>query len=76
MISHVGKVLWERGHVPTDVALTGGESPKLSWEFIIMILNYIVFIPAIILIDYTFSKVFPLLAMIEDDKPPAYEPLP
>ncbi|KAJ4225416.1 hypothetical protein NW759_005114 [Fusarium solani] len=73
MIHNVGRVLWERGHVPSD---SGPESPQLSWEYIIIILNYIVFIPAILLIDYTFSKVFPLLAMIEDDKPPAYEPLP
>ncbi|EEU40267.1 uncharacterized protein NECHADRAFT_58109 [Fusarium vanettenii 77-13-4] len=73
MIHNVGRVLWERGHVPSD---NGPESPQLSWEYIIIILNYIVFIPAILLIDYTFSKVFPLLAMIEDDKPPAYEPLP
>ncbi|RMJ17904.1 hypothetical protein BHE90_004252 [Fusarium euwallaceae] len=73
MISSVGRVLWERGHVPED---NGPQSLQFSWEFLIIILNYIVFIPAILLLDYTFSKVFPLLAMIEDDKPPAYEPLP
>ncbi|KAM0431952.1 hypothetical protein ACHAPT_005207 [Fusarium lateritium] len=79
MISHVGKVLWERGHVP-DVTVTSptghSSSPQMSWEFLIIILNYIVFIPVILLIDYTLGKVFPLLAMIEDEKPPAYEPLP
>lgn len=70
MISHVGKVLWERGHVP-DMTITGNggssESPKISWEFIIMIVNYFVFIPVLLLVSlppkpfmpHTLSNTFP-----------------
>ncbi|KAM0294699.1 hypothetical protein ACHAO9_001136 [Fusarium lateritium] len=47
-----------------------------DWSALVFIANFFIFLPAFLLINYTFEKVFPVLAIVEDEKPPVYEPLP
>ncbi|KAM5348119.1 hypothetical protein ACJ41O_007943 [Fusarium nematophilum] len=75
MISHAVTALWKRDAVPSTPELTEGSSPP-PWAFVVFLLNFLVFLPVFILLNYTLEKVFPVLAIVEDEKPPAYEPVP
>ncbi|KAH8195374.1 hypothetical protein TruAng_010455 [Truncatella angustata] len=46
-----------------------------GWAFGLIILDFIVFLPFLFIIGYTFNNVFPVIAMVEDPSPPAYEPV-
>lgn len=46
-----------------------------GWAFGLILLDFIVFLPFLLVVGYTFSNVFPVIAMIEDPSPPAYEPV-
>ncbi|GJN66845.1 hypothetical protein PLIIFM63780_004315 [Purpureocillium lilacinum] len=46
-----------------------------SWTILVFLIDLVVLIPVFIIFDYTFKTVFPIFAMVEDENPPAYEPL-
>lgn len=46
-----------------------------GWAFGLIFLDMIVFMPFLLVVGYTFCNIFPVIAMIEDPSPPAYEPV-
>lgn len=45
------------------------------WFALLLVANIILFFPVYIYIQYTLGNVYPVLAIIEDENPPAYEPV-
>ncbi|KAK6087458.1 ubiquitin conjugating [Seiridium cupressi] len=62
-------------HVLKRAADDGAAYQLPGWAFGIILLDLIVFLPFILVVGYTFNNVFPVIAMIEDPSPPAYEPV-
>ncbi|KAI1081836.1 putative ubiquitin conjugating enzyme [Whalleya microplaca] len=46
-----------------------------GWGWLIILLDFIVFLPLFVLVNYTLQHIFPTLATVEDPSPPAYEPV-
>lgn len=46
-----------------------------GWGWGLLLLDIIVFLPAFLMVGYTLHNIYPVLAMIEDPSPPAYEPV-
>jgi hypothetical protein len=46
-----------------------------GWALLVLLLNLIVFIPVFVYMIYTLGQLFPVLAIIENTDPPAYEPV-
>jgi hypothetical protein len=46
-----------------------------SWTWLIWLLNFIIFLPLILFIEYTIRQIYPVLAIVENENPPAYEPV-
>ncbi|KAF4997402.1 hypothetical protein FGRMN_3893 [Fusarium graminum] len=75
MLSHAGSLLLRRDNMPPPNL--GHELSRLpDWSALVFLANFLIFLPALIIINYTFEKVFPVLAVVEDEKPPVYDPLP
>ncbi|KND92921.1 hypothetical protein TOPH_02225 [Tolypocladium ophioglossoides CBS 100239] len=56
----------------------GDDSPKYElpeWTWIVFLLDFIILLPILLIFDYTFKTVYPVFAMVEDENPPAYEPV-
>ncbi|KAM0297811.1 hypothetical protein HYE67_003298 [Fusarium culmorum] len=74
MISETAMSLMRRDNMPKPNL--GHEINQLpDWSFYVFLANFVLFIPVLLLCSYTFEKVFPVLAIVEDEKPPAYAPL-
>ncbi|KAF5019614.1 hypothetical protein F66182_8380 [Fusarium sp. NRRL 66182] len=73
MLSHASKLLMRRDG-PPDLAHEISQLPE--WSSLVFLLNLIIIVPIFVIINYTFETVFPVLAIVEDEKPPAYDPLP
>lgn len=60
-------------------AMDGGNDDNArqlpKWAPLVLFANLIVFFPVILYIGYTLNHIYPVLAMVEDTKPPAYEPV-
>jgi hypothetical protein len=53
-----------------------GTSYELPWWTALIILaNFIIFLPFVIYVNYTLKHVIPTFAIIEDENPPAYQPV-
>lgn len=77
MLQHVGTAVLKRAIQGND-GNGGDDGPRYdvpAWSYIIMLVNLILFIPLIFYVNYTVSEVYPVLAMVEDENPPAYEPV-
>lgn len=46
-----------------------------SWIWLLWLLNLIVFLPLALIIEYTVRQIYPVLAIVENENPPAYEPV-
>lgn len=46
-----------------------------GWAWILILVDIVLFFPVVFVLGYTFNNVFPVIAMIEDPSPPAYEPV-
>lgn len=46
-----------------------------SWIWLVWLLNFIVFLPLLLFIEYTIRQIYPVLAIVENENPPAYEPV-
>ncbi|KAI0478568.1 putative ubiquitin conjugating enzyme [Xylariaceae sp. FL0804] len=66
----IAHALYKRGDEPSP---SGQTLPAWLWG--IAFLDFIVFFPAFLLVGYSFQRLFPTLAIVEDPSPPAYEPL-
>ncbi|KAH7149942.1 hypothetical protein B0J13DRAFT_279094 [Dactylonectria estremocensis] len=83
MISHIPHSLLRRAmniavetvsDPPSNDPETG--LPQLPWwAWLVYLADFIVLLPVLILTSYTLQKVFPVFAIIEDENPPAYEPV-
>jgi hypothetical protein len=80
MLRHVGAAVLKRaiqgdhshgGHGDDDFP----QYDVPAWSYIIFLVNLILFIPLNLYVQYTVGKVFPVFAMVEDENPPAYEPV-
>ncbi|RYP81074.1 hypothetical protein DL770_005985 [Monosporascus sp. CRB-9-2] len=69
MYRDIAHAVYRRG----ETAMNGYELPGWGWG--LLILDIIVFLPAILVVSYTLQNIYPVLAMIEDPSPPAYEPV-
>ncbi|OAA47688.1 hypothetical protein NOR_02178 [Metarhizium rileyi] len=60
--------------------LEGGDDIKgyelPSWAFLVFLVDIVALIPLFLLFQYTFKLVYPVFAVVEDENPPAYEPVP
>lgn len=78
MYRDIGHTLWQRA-VEVVAVEDGQEPPQVKlpdWTWIVVLLNLIIFLPVLIVLDYSFKQVYPTLAIVEDENPPAYEPVP
>lgn len=78
MYRDVAHTLWQRA-VEVVAVEDGQEPPQVelpSWTWLVVVLNLLIFLPVIIVLDYSFKQVYPTLAILEDENPPAYEPVP
>ncbi|KAK5998526.1 hypothetical protein PT974_00905 [Cladobotryum mycophilum] len=46
-----------------------------SWGWIIFLIDALILIPVFIFVQYTITYVFPVFAIIENENPPAYDPI-
>ncbi|RYP47475.1 hypothetical protein DL768_006447 [Monosporascus sp. mg162] len=69
MYRDIAHAVYRRGETSMD----GYQLPGWGWG--LFILDIIVFLPAMLVVYYTLHNIYPVLAMIEDPSPPAYEPL-
>ncbi|KAH8173014.1 hypothetical protein LIA77_07269 [Sarocladium implicatum] len=46
-----------------------------SWFWLLCLANIFVFLPLILFVQYTIRQIFPVLAIVENENPPAYEPV-
>lgn len=53
---------------PTTLQLPG-------WAWAVAALDLLVFLPIFVVISYTLNNIYPVLAIVEDPSPPAYEPV-
>lgn len=69
MYRELAHAVYRRG----DAVAGGYDIP--SWGWGVAFVDILVFLPVILVLSYTFNNVFPILAIIEDPSPPAYEPV-
>ncbi|RYP03384.1 hypothetical protein DL765_010519 [Monosporascus sp. GIB2] len=69
MYRDIAHAVYRRGEASMD----GYQLPGWGWG--LLLLDIIVFLPAILVVSYTLQNIYPVLAMIEDPSPPAYEPV-
>ncbi|KAK3380161.1 hypothetical protein B0T24DRAFT_675877 [Lasiosphaeria ovina] len=46
-----------------------------KWTPLVVLINFLLFGPALVWLSYSLGNIYPTLAMIEDPSPPAYEPV-
>ncbi|KAH6607493.1 ubiquitin conjugating enzyme [Trichoderma cornu-damae] len=57
----------------------GGEPVEFhmpAWGWPLLLVNAIILVPVSLLLNYTLLSIYPVFTIIEDENPPAYEPLP
>ncbi|KAG5928807.1 hypothetical protein E4U42_007992 [Claviceps africana] len=66
-------------HFSLKRAVQGGEDIRgyelPSWTVLVMLIDILLLIPIILVFEYTFKMIYPVFAMVEDENPPAYEPV-
>jgi hypothetical protein len=80
MLQHVGVAVLKRAIQGSgnDNGNNGDNSPEYevpAWAYLFVLIDIILFLPLIFFVTYTVSKVYPVFAIVEDEKPPAYEPV-
>ncbi|KAH8735849.1 hypothetical protein BGZ61DRAFT_583734 [Ilyonectria robusta] len=82
MLSHIAPTLLRRAvNLAVETASDSPSEPHSSppqlpwWGWLIFLGDFIVLLPFLILTSYTLQKVLPVFAIIEDENPPAYEPV-
>ncbi|KAI9171152.1 hypothetical protein HJFPF1_00632 [Paramyrothecium foliicola] len=77
MFHHIGAAVVKRAiHGGNDGNGDNGPVYELpAWSYLFLVFDLLIFIPLFIFVKYTVSDVFPVFAIVEDEKPPAYEPV-
>ncbi|KAK3688401.1 putative ubiquitin conjugating enzyme [Podospora appendiculata] len=52
-----------------------GQAELPKWALAVMLLDVIIFFPIFIFTSYSLGSLYPVLSIVEDPNPPAYEPL-
>lgn len=80
MIHHIGAAVLKRAIQGGNDGNSGNgdhgpvyEVP--AWSYLLLIADLLIIIPIFVFVKYTISDVFPVFAIVEDEKPPAYEPV-
>jgi hypothetical protein len=75
----VATAVYRRAFVDNPNTPGNGDSPDVyeipAWSWLLVIANIILFFPALVFVDYTIRQIFPVLAIVENENPPAYEPV-
>ncbi|KAI1746675.1 ubiquitin carrier protein [Xylaria castorea] len=69
MYHDIATTLYKRGEASMDGYVMPG------WAWAIFATNAIVFVPLFLIVSYTFQHIYPILAIVEDPSPPAYDPV-
>ncbi|KAL0944353.1 ubiquitin conjugating [Colletotrichum truncatum] len=70
MLHHIASAVYKRA--------VEGSSPQYElppWAWVVILADAIVFLPIIIILTYTIETVYPIFAIVEDENPPAYDPV-
>ncbi|KAG5983475.1 hypothetical protein E4U55_008068 [Claviceps digitariae] len=66
-------------HFSVKRAVQGGDDIRgyelPSWTVLVILVDILLLIPLVLLFEYTFKMIYPVFAMVEDENPPAYEPV-
>ncbi|KAG5950660.1 hypothetical protein E4U53_004630 [Claviceps sorghi] len=66
-------------HFSIKRAVQGGEDIRgyelPSWTAHVVLIDILLLIPIVLVFEYTFKMIYPVFAMVEDENPPAYEPV-
>ncbi|QPG94863.1 hypothetical protein C2857_007170 [Epichloe festucae Fl1] len=66
-------------HFSIKRAVEGGDDIRgyelPSWALLVILIDILLLIPTVLLFEYTFKMIYPVFAMVEDENPPAYEPV-
>ncbi|KAK3323614.1 putative ubiquitin conjugating enzyme [Cercophora scortea] len=68
-VAHVKRAL------TVDDGTGHGQTHLPKWAFAVMLLDVIIFLPIFIFTSYSLGSLYPVLSIVEDPNPPAYEPL-
>lgn len=66
------------GHAALAKRYIDDETPSYQlpgWAFFVVLADLIIFVPVFLFVTYTLATIVPVLAIIEDPNPPAYEPV-
>ncbi|KAI2620029.1 hypothetical protein GGR54DRAFT_639795 [Hypoxylon sp. NC1633] len=69
MYRDIAHAVYKRG----EDSMAGYQMPAWGWG--IIVLDIIVFLPLMMMVNYSLQHLFPTLAIVEDPNPPAYEPV-
>ncbi|KAI6086194.1 hypothetical protein F4821DRAFT_260282 [Hypoxylon rubiginosum] len=69
MYRDIAHAVYKRG----EEQVVGNEIP--SWGLGLLFLDVLIFLPLVLMVNYSLQHVFPTLAIVEDPSPPAYEPV-
>ncbi|KAK7418362.1 hypothetical protein QQX98_003982 [Neonectria punicea] len=84
MLSHVGPALMRRAvdfardtasHSPSDPDSGAPHPQPPAWIWFLYFADILLLFPIVIFANYTLEKVLPVFAIVEDENPPAYEPV-
>ncbi|KAK1998693.1 ubiquitin carrier protein [Colletotrichum falcatum] len=67
---HLASAIYKRA-----VKETPDQHPLPAWSIAVYIVNFLVFVPLIVWTVYTLNQVYPIFAIVEDENPPAYDPV-
>ncbi|KAI1416792.1 hypothetical protein F5Y13DRAFT_100634 [Hypoxylon sp. FL1857] len=69
MYRDIAHAVYKRG----EASMGNYEMPAWGWG--ILFLDLLLFLPLILIVNYSLGHIFPTLAIVEDPSPPAYEPV-
>ncbi|KAI1134362.1 hypothetical protein F5Y05DRAFT_398438 [Hypoxylon sp. FL0543] len=69
MYRDIAHAVYKRG----ESSIGNYEMPAWGWG--ILFLDFLLFLPLMLIVNYSLRHVFPALAIVEDPSPPAYEPV-
>ncbi|KAI0387709.1 hypothetical protein F5Y04DRAFT_240811, partial [Hypomontagnella monticulosa] len=69
MYRDIAHAVYKRG----EASMNNYEVPGWTWG--IVLLDILIFLPLVVMVNYSLQHVFPTLAIVEDPSPPAYEPV-
>lgn len=66
-------------HFSLKRAISGGDDIRgyelPSWALLVVLVDFLLLIPMVLIFEYTFKMIYPVFAIVEDENPPAYEPV-